>query len=456
MTIKSALIVDDSKVARFALRKLLEKLDLNVTMAGSGEEAIETILGGAIPDVIFMDQLMPGMNGVDAAKRIKENGLSTHVPIIMCTSKKSSDFSEDAVSHGIYDVLTKPAEPGHVAELIAQLEDEAQKAAEAEPTVAEDLSATADNLDLDAELGLDAEPTERLDLDIPVMEIASDDAVETISESELLDLDELSEELTSTEQTESSEQNLELELELDLDMSSDQSAPRSSDASPETPLIAAEEPAPEQKAATPVPTATKSEPVQANLPTDMIEEIARSAVRTNVNNRLHELLSGLFDDQYDHFKRVVTEVSQEQKVLFEKVMDQHEQSIKEKTDAIKDEIATEVSMFIANQIKELKTDIVKQIDTQAAITPDFDELKEHLKSAQNIDTEFWQKLQAEAIQQAHEMSRQTAEDVAEQSIDTFIRRQKKENAKFYGYALAVSIGVFALGIAAIGGLIPLG
>ena len=100
MTIKSALIVDDSKVARFALRKLLEKMDLDVSMAGSGEEAIETIASGKIPDVMFMDQLMPGMNGVDAAMRIKENADAAHVPIIMCTSKKSDEFSIEVTEHG--------------------------------------------------------------------------------------------------------------------------------------------------------------------------------------------------------------------------------------------------------------------------------------------------------------------------------------------------------------------
>ena len=190
----------------------------------------------------------------------------------------------------------------------------------------------------------------------------------------------------------------------------------------------------------------------AEVPHDVIADVARSAVRTSVNNRLHELLAGLFDDQHEHFKRVVTDISAEQKALLERVMGEHEKSIKDKTDAIKDEIATEVSLFISAQLKELKTDLVKQIDTQAALTPDFDELKEQIQSAQQIDTDFWQKMQAEAIQQAHDMSRQTAEDVAEHAIDSFLRRQKRESIKFYGYAMAISIGVFAAGIAAISGL----
>lgn len=397
MTIKSALIVDDSKVARFALRKLLEKMDLDVSMAGSGEEAIETIESGKIPDVMFMDHLMPGMNGVDAAMRIKENANATHVPIIMCTSKKSDEFSIEVTEHGIYDVLTKPAEPQRVAELISQLEQDIRKAVPAE--------SPADDLSLDD------------DLELPEPDV-----------TDSLDLTPLDENPVTDTPAESVE------------------------------VVMSNDPITEPVISAPVLTEESTAP-QADQPAaaaevdqEEVAEIARTAVRTSINNRLHELLSGLFDDQHEHFKRVVTEVSQEQKAQIERAMAEQEKSISAKTDSIKDEIATEVSLFISTQLKELKTDLIKQIDTQSALAPDLDELKEHLDSSTQIDTEFWQKMQAEAIQQAHEMSRQTAEDIAEQVIDTFIRRQRNENQKFYGYAMAVSIGVFAVGIALVAGM----
>ena len=85
MTIKSALLVDDSKVARFALSKLLEKLNLKVDMVSSGEEALTFLKNNTNPDVIFMDHLMPGMNGVDATKEIKMNSATSEIPVIMCT-----------------------------------------------------------------------------------------------------------------------------------------------------------------------------------------------------------------------------------------------------------------------------------------------------------------------------------------------------------------------------------
>ncbi|MCH2158588.1 MAG: response regulator [Oleiphilaceae bacterium] len=417
MTIKSALIVDDSKVARFALRKLLEKLNLAVSMAGSGEEAIEIVEGGSVPDVIFMDQLMPGMNGVDAAKQIRAMSNASHVPVIMCTSKKSDEFSEEVIKNGIYDVLTKPAEPHRVSDLISQLEEDMANAAAV--SAIEETSTELDELSIsDSELDVDIE-----EIDLEGAEL---------NEVETSDL--LGEELAVDELPEP--ENI-----LAEDSSSEILEPQEVNIESEAPSV--------------VSKVSVSQAAAPELSEDAVIEAARTAVRSSINNRLHDLLAGLFDDQHEHFKHLVNETSQEQKALLEKVMAEHEQSIKEKTDAIKGEIATEVSMFISNQLKELKSDIVKQIDTQAALAPDFDELKEQLQSAQQIDTEFWQKMQADAIQQAHEMSRHTAEDIAEQAIDTFIRRHKKESAKYYGYAVAVSIGVFAVGLAAISGLIPM-
>ncbi|MDX1452720.1 MAG: response regulator, partial [Oleiphilaceae bacterium] len=133
------------------------------------------------------------------------------------------------------------------------------------------------------------------------------------------------------------------------------------------------------------------------------------------------------------------------------LMDEHVAQINQKTESIKEEVAAEVSLFISNQLAEFKQEILSQ--QQGGIAEDqLEDLKEHLGSVQSIDTEFWQKLQAEAIQQAHDASRETAEDIAERTIELFLIKHQKETNKFYGIALAVSVGVFALGIAALGGL----
>ena len=66
---KTALIVDDSKSARVVLKRVLETHDLDVDTTESAEEALDYLIGNR-PDVIFMDHLMPGMDGFEAVSAI--------------------------------------------------------------------------------------------------------------------------------------------------------------------------------------------------------------------------------------------------------------------------------------------------------------------------------------------------------------------------------------------------
>jgi CheY-like chemotaxis protein len=125
MQIKIALVVDDSKSARFSLKKLLEKQGIQTDFAESAGDALN-YLETHQPDVIFMDHLMPGMDGFDATKAIKKMGAKADIPIIMCTSKDGSDYAEQAMAVGAYAILPKPAPE---ATLLAVLNQLAQAAA---------------------------------------------------------------------------------------------------------------------------------------------------------------------------------------------------------------------------------------------------------------------------------------------------------------------------------------
>src|SRR5260370_5361633 len=72
MARKRALVVDDSKSARVILSRMLEKYDIEVDMAESAEQAIEYLKNNR-PDAIFMDHLMPGMDGLQAGARVQSN-----------------------------------------------------------------------------------------------------------------------------------------------------------------------------------------------------------------------------------------------------------------------------------------------------------------------------------------------------------------------------------------------
>ena len=84
MSAKRALVVDDSKSARVVLSRMLEKYGIAVDTADSAESALD-YLERERPDVVFMDHLMPGMDGLQAVKIIKANPATATIPIMMYT-----------------------------------------------------------------------------------------------------------------------------------------------------------------------------------------------------------------------------------------------------------------------------------------------------------------------------------------------------------------------------------
>lgn len=120
MAIKNALIVDDSRSARIMLQRLLEKMNVVSLAVESAEEAIK-YLEKQQPDVIFMDHMMPGMDGLEATQTIKNNPKTKSIPTIMYTSKEGDGYNLLAKSHGAVAVLPKPANQQAVMAVIDSL-----------------------------------------------------------------------------------------------------------------------------------------------------------------------------------------------------------------------------------------------------------------------------------------------------------------------------------------------
>jgi CheY-like chemotaxis protein len=108
MTVRHVLVVDDSKSARLMLRKILQGLGMTVDMAESAEDALN-YLRAQRPDAIFMDHTMPGMDGLEALRRIKNDPATVQIPVAMYTSKDEPAYRNEAQGAGAIDVLTKPA-----------------------------------------------------------------------------------------------------------------------------------------------------------------------------------------------------------------------------------------------------------------------------------------------------------------------------------------------------------
>ncbi|MBU6955669.1 MULTISPECIES: PleD family two-component system response regulator [unclassified Hahella] len=109
MAQKTALIVDDSATARIMLAKVLNSMDVKTRQASSGEEALK-LVPAERPDLIFLDHLMPGMDGFQTLKALKQNPETNQIPVIMYTSQNAMKYQEEAKALGAAGVITKQVE----------------------------------------------------------------------------------------------------------------------------------------------------------------------------------------------------------------------------------------------------------------------------------------------------------------------------------------------------------
>ncbi len=125
--IHTALVVDDSRTARFMLAKILQRLGVVTATANSAEEALE-YLSGHVPDAIFIDHVMPGIDGLHATQQIKADPRFVSVPIVIFTAKEGDEYIARAKAHGAHSVLTKPPTDEYVQGLLDVLGREVELA----------------------------------------------------------------------------------------------------------------------------------------------------------------------------------------------------------------------------------------------------------------------------------------------------------------------------------------
>lgn len=113
----SVLIVDDHSVVRQGIRAFLQaQPDLHIVgEAASGAEAIR-IAQEYVPDVVLMDLLMPGMNGVEATREVKR--ISPRTQVVVLTSYYEDEHIFPALRAGAISYTLKDIRPGELADII--------------------------------------------------------------------------------------------------------------------------------------------------------------------------------------------------------------------------------------------------------------------------------------------------------------------------------------------------
>ena len=102
----TVLIVEDHKVLRSFMKNLLKK-DYNVIVAENGEIGLKKALK-FIPDLIVSDVIMPEMVGTELCAKIKENIKTSHIPVILLTSRSSLIYKIEGLESGADDYISKP------------------------------------------------------------------------------------------------------------------------------------------------------------------------------------------------------------------------------------------------------------------------------------------------------------------------------------------------------------
>ncbi|HCG71009.1 MAG TPA: phosphate regulon transcriptional regulatory protein PhoB [Gammaproteobacteria bacterium] len=113
----SILIVEDEPEIRELLNFSLVRAGFDVAEAASGEMALQ-YLDNKLPDILIVDWMLPGMSGVELAKRLRRDGLTNKLPLLMLTARSEETDLLKSFESGIDDYMSKPFSP---RELVARI-----------------------------------------------------------------------------------------------------------------------------------------------------------------------------------------------------------------------------------------------------------------------------------------------------------------------------------------------
>jgi flagellar protein FlaH len=111
------LVADDDAEVRKVIRAILVQQGLEVVQAGDGDDAL-AMASSESPDLILLDILMPGMNGFDVLRKLKESKATQEIPVIVISGLTAADDENQAMRSGALDYVTKPWSPGELEDRI--------------------------------------------------------------------------------------------------------------------------------------------------------------------------------------------------------------------------------------------------------------------------------------------------------------------------------------------------
>jgi len=104
---KKILVIDDLPENVFLLQDRLENEGYEVLTAYDGQSGIDKALA-ALPDLVLLDVMMPGMSGIEVCRILVENPATKNIPIILVTAKSGAEDTKEGLEAGAFDYIKKP------------------------------------------------------------------------------------------------------------------------------------------------------------------------------------------------------------------------------------------------------------------------------------------------------------------------------------------------------------
>ncbi|HEX9717771.1 MAG TPA: response regulator [Actinomycetota bacterium] len=114
------LIVDDDPVILRLLQINLRLEGYEVDSASRGDEALRSA-SEAVPDVVVLDIMMPGVDGFDVLRQLKEDPASRDVPVILLSARAQDEDRRRGYALGVEEYVTKPFDPAHLVEIVRRV-----------------------------------------------------------------------------------------------------------------------------------------------------------------------------------------------------------------------------------------------------------------------------------------------------------------------------------------------
>ena len=119
---RRVLVVEDDELTREILATILDLEEFEVVVAANGEQGLAAV-AAAPPDVVVLDVMMPGIDGFEVCRRLRADGATADIPVILLTARDTEEDRRLGDAAGADAYLTKPFSPLSLIETIHGIEE---------------------------------------------------------------------------------------------------------------------------------------------------------------------------------------------------------------------------------------------------------------------------------------------------------------------------------------------